>query len=160
MIAAPGSSILPSPFASRRLPFQLCSSFSICCARGVVGVPSRDRSGTSVWRRSFVAAAFIAETTLAGVCFFVPTFVFSRSTRCTEPYDQLSSAAPNAAAGLLFQLTICPLFGSTTCGCDIGPSQPRHSYEPLPFVGRPPFTPGLRSGSRPLEYIAMCFESA
>ena len=37
---------------------------------------------------------------------------------------------------------------------------PRHSYEPFPFVGRPPFTPGARSGSRPLEYIAMCFESA
>jgi len=61
---------------------------------------------------------------------------------------------------LLFQLTIAPLDGSTMCGCDMGASQPCHSYDPLPFVGRPGLTPGARSGKRPLEYIAMCFESA
>ena len=92
--------------------------------------------------------------------FFAAMPLSSSSTRCTEPYDQLSSAAEKPAAGLLFQLTMAPLAGSTTCGCAIGASQPRHSYEPFPFVGRPGSTPAARIGSRPLEYVAMCFESA
>ena len=82
MIAAPGSSILPSPFASSRLPFQLCrAASSICCARGARRRPVRSTSASgrrASCRRSCVAAAFIAETTLAGVCFFVPTFVLQQ----------------------------------------------------------------------------------
>src|SRR5205823_9783157 len=103
---------------------------------------------------------FIAETTPAGVRRPLGNALFSIWTRCTEPYDQLSSAAPNESPGLLFQLTIWPLDGSTTCTCEFAASQPCHSYEPFPFVGSPGFTFGLRNGSRPLEYIAMCFESA
>src|SRR5438874_6601965 len=102
----------------------------------------------------------MAETPPAGAVRPFGSAAFSSCTRCTDPYDQLSSAAANAAPGLLFQFTICPPGGSIAWTCALGASQPFHSYEPSPFVGSPGFTFGFRSGSRPLEYIAMCFESA
>ena len=77
MIAAPGSSILPSPFASRRLavgPSLPSEVEHLLRARRRRGVPCEhdveQRHDQRRTRRSFVAAAFIAETTLAGVCFF------------------------------------------------------------------------------------------
>ena len=94
--AAPGLSIFPSSSRSRRLD-----------ARGVPGghgrgglrrpratAPARSRarprsSGqTTTARRSWVAAAFIAPTTVASVCRRRAAIPRSRScTRCTEPHE-------------------------------------------------------------------------
>ena len=41
------------------------------------------------------------------------------------------------AAGLLFQFTITPLPGLIWCGCARAGRKPRHSYWPVPSVGRP-----------------------
>src|SRR6266853_2470449 len=120
MIAAAGASTFPSRFVSRRLPVHVPAagplrSCSIWLSRTLGDAVRRStlaRSGTRLARRSVVAALFIADTTPAGVVRPFGRAAFSSCTRCTDPYDQLSSAAANAVPGLLFQFTIWPLGGS------------------------------------------------
>jgi hypothetical protein len=96
---APGASILPSRSASSRLPPAANQASSCAAAGGARGVPvprastSRSTGQTRISRRSWVAAPFIAPTTLASVCFgrrWMPAQ--SRSTRCTGPHVHSSSA--------------------------------------------------------------------
>jgi hypothetical protein len=89
------------------------TSATICASRafgGCVRASAVATSGhTSTPRRSEVAARFMARTAsrsdtrpVAGM----PRE--SRSDRWTAPYVNVSSAAANPGAGLLFQLTITP----------------------------------------------------
>src|SRR6266511_3309082 len=56
-------------------------------------------------------------------------------------------------------MIVLPL-GFTACGClEVG-RNPCHSYAPVPMVGRPRSTPSARTGTRPLENIAMLLMSA
>ena len=150
MIAAPGSSILPSRSRSRRLPpcrFQATIRSSICCAcafGALAPLSSRLSSGTvSIARTSWVAAAFIAAVTEASVHlpFLVASrsrFLLSRSTRSTEPlWPHSSSAAAKPFAVVWFQLVIVPSAGSMPCGWPLFERKPVHSYLPVPRVGRP-----------------------
>ena len=90
---------------------------------------------TSITRRSCVAALLEAATTSATLFLPGPSAALSSSFRCTEPYDQLSSAAPQPAAGREFQSRIAPDAGFTVCGCAFAPRKPRHSNSPVPTVG-------------------------
>ena len=66
------------------------------------------------------------------------------------------SAAPKPAAGLLFQLWISPLFGLMACGWSFVFRKPRHSYRPVPSVGRLGFGAAAReSEADPAEKNAM-----
>ena len=108
-----------------------------------------------------MAAAFIAPTIEASVCRRLDAIPRSRScTRCTDPHENESSAAPNPAAGRLFQFRIAPLAGSTACGWPDAPTNPRQSCSPVPRVGSAPLAPTARTGSRPALYIAMLRSSA
>ena len=133
MIAAPGSSILPSRFAvepaSARGPPALQQLEHLCVARGSApcsrpapprapGAPAPRGSpgsppGSSPRRPTRACASSSPPSRAASSC-----------TRCSEPYDQLSSAAVNPSAGLLFQLTITPPAGSIACGCAVCGSKP------------------------------------
>jgi len=88
MSAAPGASIVPSRFASSRLPSHACRSASSWASRAFgagARAIARASAGTSDARRSSVAAAFIAPTTRAGETFPFGNARFRSCTRWTEP---------------------------------------------------------------------------
>src|SRR5262249_10824639 len=166
MIAAPGSSILPSPVKSggwARRALQASRSFRSCASSGFGAAPAAATiAGTSKTpRRSCVAAVFIAPTTDASVWIRrFATLRCKRSTRCAGPNTQLLSDAEKPRPDLLFQLMITPLAGAIPWMCAASGSNPRQSSAPVPSVGSPDATPGARTGSRPLENNAMFLSSA
>ena len=130
MIAAPGWSILPSPFRSSRCARQppRLRAARAAARRARSERLSRRQHGRQVGgqirapRRSCVAAMFIAATTEDRR---VLRLRRKRRARAAAPAaasrsDQWSSAAAKPRAGLLFQLTITPPGGSIACGCASG----------------------------------------
>ena len=152
MIASPGLSTLPSPLRSSRLPPDRLHDTSSAQHRRRLLLGAREpfstfaSSGTvSTASTLEVAASFIAEATAASDhlplrrCW--ARSWLSSDTRADEPLrPHASSAAPKPWAALLFQLTIVPFVGvftgSIPCGWPAVERKPRHSYLPLPTVGR------------------------
>src|SRR5262249_46452039 len=147
---------------------QLLSRSSIWAAIGegaVLPLSRRSSSGTiTIALTSWVAAAFIAEVTVAGdhlpfraSRFRLKVSMFTRPTDPLRPH--WSSAAPNPCATLLFQLVMKPCLLFFPCGWAIAFRKPRHSYLPVPLVSSPGSVPGGRIGRRPLVYSAKFLRS-
>ena len=150
--------MLPSPLASTREPpasYHCCNATTAAVAPAVGDFPRASIAfsvgHSCVIRTSSVAAALAEASTLASVAFgYRASSLLSMSTRWIPPsLPKRSSPAGKFAAGLLFQLTMKPLAGLTTCGCLDDASSPFHSYLPLPSTGRSPLTPLGRTGNAP-----------